>query len=119
MSTNNGTVTVRMVAKAQPISALLTSLSNQLGHPVVDKTGLTGKYDFLVEYAPADPRAIPGLPDPRTSATPGQQAANTAADPGVDMATAVQQQLGLRITKGKAMLDVVVVDKIERMPTEN
>jgi uncharacterized protein (TIGR03435 family) len=37
----------------------------------------------------------------------------------VEIGAALQQQLGLRLVKGKGMLDVVVVDKIERTPTEN
>jgi uncharacterized protein (TIGR03435 family) len=36
-----------------------------------------------------------------------------------DLAAAVQQQLGLRLVPGKAMLDVVVIDKIEKVPTAN
>ncbi len=122
MTSNNGTVTARMVAKAQPLSALATNLSNQFSHPVVDKTGLTGKYDFFVEYTPADSRAIAGIlapPPPPGAAGANIPTPTAAADPGVDIATAVQQQLGLRIAKGKGMLDVVIVDKIERTPTEN
>jgi uncharacterized protein (TIGR03435 family) len=37
----------------------------------------------------------------------------------LDLQGAVQQQLGLRLTKGKGMLDVVVVENLERKPTEN
>jgi uncharacterized protein (TIGR03435 family) len=43
-------VKAHTVAKAQPISQLTTMLSNQLGHPVLDKTGLTGRYDFSLDY---------------------------------------------------------------------
>ena len=86
----------------RPLPNLATLLSNQLGHQVVDKTGLTGKYDFTVEFSPVlSPGLQPGL------------------DPSLDIGTAVQQTLGLRLEKGKGMLDVIVVDKAEKVPTEN
>jgi uncharacterized protein (TIGR03435 family) len=94
-----------MVAKAQPMSVLATMLGNQLSHPVLDKTGLTGKYDFTVEFTPNLPGAA--------------AAAGDASDPGSSLAAAIQRQLGLGLSPGKAKLDVVVVDKAERVPTEN
>jgi uncharacterized protein (TIGR03435 family) len=106
-------------AKAQPISKLTEMLSNGLGHPVLDKTGLTGRYDFMLDYAmnlngtiqlplppPGAPEAAPVLSD-------------RARDPLPDLAAAVQKQLGLALVAGKAMLDVVVVDRINKVPTEN
>jgi uncharacterized protein (TIGR03435 family) len=108
-------VTAQMNGKAQLIAALVTALSNDLGHPVVDKTGLTGKYDFLVDYAPANARLNGSGPleAAGTGATPA------AADVGLDLAAAVQQQLGLRLERSKGMLDYIVVEKAERVPTEN
>lgn len=94
-----------MVAKAQPMSVLADMLGNQLSHPVLDKTGLTGKYDFTVEFTP-------NLPD-------GAASDGDASDPGSSLAAAIQQQLGLRLAPGKAKIDVIVVDKAERVPTEN
>lgn len=120
ISLNGGSPIAKMTARAQTLAPLVNALSNQLGHPVVDKTGLTGKYDFFVEYSPSSSSLPP--PPPGLAAGLGAPAAPTpvtASEPGVDIATAVQQQLGLRLVKGKAMLDVVVVDKIERTPTEN
>jgi uncharacterized protein (TIGR03435 family) len=113
---NNGAVTATMVAKAQPVSALVTNLSSQMGHPVVDKTGLNGKWDFSMDFTPPG-RIQPIVP--AGAGAPNGPAPDVAADPGVDVATAVQQQLGLRLVKGKDKLDVLVVDKLERQPTEN
>jgi uncharacterized protein (TIGR03435 family) len=93
-----------MVARTQPISTLATTLGNQLNHPVLDKTGLTGKYDFTVEFTPN---------------LPGAAAAAEASDPGSSLAAAIQQQLGLRLVSSKAKIDVLVVDKAERVPTSN
>jgi uncharacterized protein (TIGR03435 family) len=105
------------MAKAQPISQLTTMLSNVLGHPVLDKTGLSGRYDFTLDYALNLSGFQLPLPPP---GTPGPGAAGDGApDPGPDLAAAVEQQLGLRLVTGKATLDIVVVDKIEKTPTEN
>ncbi len=43
----------------------------------------------------------------------------SASEPGPDIATAIREQLGLRLVPGKAMLDVLVIDKAEKAPTAN
>jgi uncharacterized protein (TIGR03435 family) len=93
------------VAKAQPLSKLTTMMGNQFHHPVLDKTGLTGKYDFTFEFTP-DLRGFPQGP-----------ASIPAAQP--NLAAVVLQQLGLDLVASKVTLDVVVVDKAERVPTGN
>lgn len=67
-----------------------------MDHPVVDETGLTGKYDFELKWA-----------DDATNAT-----ADTSTAPG--LFTALQEQLGLKLEPAKAPADVLVVDKVER-----
>jgi uncharacterized protein (TIGR03435 family) len=74
---------------------------------ITDKTGLTGKYDFRLEHA-TRPRA--GRPIDQ---------AGTASDPAPDLATAVEQQLGLKLVKSIVKLDIVVIDHLDRQPTEN
>lgn len=97
-----------LAGKAQTTQSLAAFLANELGHPVTDKTGLTGKYDFQVEYAAdAGARSVPGA------------AADAASDPGSDIGAALQQQLGLRLVKGKAPLEMIVVDHAEKAPTGN
>jgi uncharacterized protein (TIGR03435 family) len=111
----------RTVSKAQPLSKLTTMLGNQIGRPVLDKTGLTGKYDFTLEFTPdlkgvAFPIPPPGQPGTEpTAAGP----ADNASAPGPDLAAAVQRQLGMRLVASKAKLDVVVIDKAAKVPTEN
>ena len=73
------------------------------GRTVVDKTGLTGKYDFHLYY---DMR-LPGTP-----AGPDDSAAPILLD-------ALQQQLGLKLVDAKAPFDVVVVDQAQKVPTAN
>ncbi|MEP7352428.1 MAG: TIGR03435 family protein [Acidobacteriota bacterium] len=98
-------------ANTQPMINLVTLLTSQLGHPVVDKTGLTGKYDFALDF-------VPNMAGVSLSLPPGAQA-NGAADTLPDLASAIQSQLGLRLVAGKAKLDVILIDKLEKVPTEN
>jgi uncharacterized protein (TIGR03435 family) len=101
------------VAKAQPLSKLTTMLGNQINRPVLDKTGLTGKYDFDIEFTPNLPLGQLG-PGPAIAAP-----VDNASEPGPNLVDAVQRQLGLRLVSSKAKLDVVVIDKAEKMPTAN
>jgi uncharacterized protein (TIGR03435 family) len=88
-------------ARAQTLSRLTALLTGQVGRPVVDKTGLTGKYDFTIDY-------VPNLPQPVN-----------ASEPGPSLAEALPRQLGLTLLANKAKLDVLVIDKAEKTPTVN
>jgi uncharacterized protein (TIGR03435 family) len=103
----------RSVARAQGLTQIAAMLGNQLGRPVVDKTGLMGKYDFSLEYA-IDLKGVP-LPPGIDPVAPG----DNASEPMPTLAEAVQKELGLRLVPAKAQLDVIVIDKLERVPTEN
>ncbi len=73
--------------------------------PVVDRTGLTGRYDFDVEWT-ADSSQFDGLvPEHSESTKPG-------------FFTAIQQQIGLRLEASKGPVLALVIDKIQR-PSEN
>lgn len=76
-------------------------LAGPAGRPVVDKTGLTGKYDMHLEMA-----------------QPGQAAADGSADPGASVFSAVQEQLGLKLEPEKDQVENLVIDHIER-PSAN
>jgi uncharacterized protein (TIGR03435 family) len=82
-----------------PLTNLKFLLSQEVGRPVVDKTGLTGKYDFTLEYAPA-----------------ARAATDETGKPSVF--TALEEQLGLKLVSSKEPIDVLVIDSIEQ-PTAN
>jgi len=82
------------------IAASLTGIGN-LGKPVLDRTGLTGKYDVLLEFAP-DRRPAPGA----DTSTPLD-----SSGPGIE--EALRQQLGLKLESTKGPVDVWVVDHVE------
>ncbi len=102
-------LTAHCVARAQPLSKLTAMLGNQIDRPVLDKTGLTGRYDFDLDFTANLPPAAAASDAPGTHPT----------EPGPDVAAAIQQQLGLRLVASKATLDVLVVDKAARVPTPN
>jgi uncharacterized protein (TIGR03435 family) len=77
-----------------------------LDRPVVDKTGLTGRYDFDLEWAP-DESQFDGAIRP---ASTDENAA--------PLFTAIQQQLGLKLVATTGSVDALVVDKAER-PSAN
>jgi uncharacterized protein (TIGR03435 family) len=111
-------------AKAQTMAQLARTLGNQLGHPVIDKTGLTGKYDFDVHGEP--PTVTPCEFDPSRNCVvrePGSNPGNSGVGCNEvcasGMAEAVQKQLGLKLTKVKGRVDVLVIDKANKIPAEN
>jgi len=101
-----GVQTNKVMANAQPMSAVLNLLVSELNEPVVDRTELTGKYDFEFDYIP---RA--------TSARAGRNALST--DVGLDIVEALDEYLGLRLRKAPISLDHVIIEQINRDPTEN
>ena len=82
-----------------------------LDRPVVDQTGIQGRWDFTLLWTP-DEFQFGGL----GVKPPPPPANNTAAPP--DLFTAFQEQLGLKLEATKAMAEVFVIDKVAK-PTEN
>jgi uncharacterized protein (TIGR03435 family) len=111
-----GAAVAHMTARAQTLDRLNDSLANELKRPVVDKTGLKGKYDFTLEYAPEN---LPGGAPPGAP-PPGAQAgvADAQEDLAPTIGTAIQQ-LGLRLDAKKIRLDVLVIEKADKVPTAN
>jgi len=84
--------------------------SSVLDRPVVNRTGLAGKYEFSLVWTPEQAQAA--VPNPNSLAPGG------VADPPPDLLTAVTQQLGLKLEANKQRIEVFVVDKAEK-PSEN
>ncbi|MGA2272279.1 MAG: TIGR03435 family protein [Bryobacteraceae bacterium] len=88
----------------------MAQLAEQLPHwvsrplfdaPVVDQTGLSGFYDFSLSWTPTD--------SPDQSVEP----------PAMSLFDAIQDQLGLKLELRKAPVDRIIIDHIDRVPTEN
>lgn len=83
-----------------------------LDRPVIDRTGLKERYDFVLRWTPDDSQFI-GMRPPG-AALPG----TGRPDAPPSLFTAVQEQLGLKLESTKARVDVLVIDHVE-MPSAN
>ena len=84
---------------AATIDMLAYALSNATGRPVVDKTGLTGRYDYSLDWSPG---------------TGVSTAESPAANAGPTIFTALHEQLGLKLKAANTPMDVIVIDHIDR-----
>lgn len=92
-------------------------LPSYVDRPVVDKTGLTGRFNVHLEFVP--PRPVgPILLNGQEMPAPAPGAEAPAEPSGPSIFTALQKQLGLKLLPGKSPLEVIVVDRVER-PSEN
>ncbi len=97
----------RVAAGSTAMSNLASMLAGLLNRPVYDRTGLTGNFDFLMEYTPDQ---MPQLP-PGATLLPGFTL--PSAD-GPSLMTALQEQLGLKLDNTRGPVDVLVVDSVEQ-----
>jgi uncharacterized protein (TIGR03435 family) len=88
-----------------------------LDRPVIDQTGLKGRYDIRVDMSPMR-AAYPGAGERGTDERSGNQPPDRADQIGAFMAV-LRDQLGLKLDGGKQPVDVLVVDHAERSPTGN
>ena len=99
----------RLQASGTTMADLARSLSSMLRRTVVDKTGITGAFDLPLTFTPDRPNVpSPDVPGPR----PADGAA--VADPGPDIFTAMQEQLGLKLESAKGPVEILVIDQVER-----
>jgi uncharacterized protein (TIGR03435 family) len=121
MMTFNGSK-MSMKANGVQISQLVNMLANQLSRPVVDQTGLTAKYDYTLDFAPEGGHGPMGGPMMAGPGGPGGGGPGTGGDndqAGPNLVTAVQEQLGLKLEAKKGPVDLLVIDRAEKAPTEN
>lgn len=95
MRTSSGKLAVKLTATNQSMANLVDALSEPVGRPVVDQTGLGGVYDFELEYARGDDSPAPPI------------------------FAALQEQLGLKLEAGKGPVEYLAIDRAERTPTAN
>ena len=102
--------TRQLRASAAQISSLVPALSRILGRTVIDKTGLTAKFDIVLQWTPDESQAVRPPPDGTAAAPP--------ADAGPSFFTALQEQLGLKLDSQKGPVEIFIIDRVEK-PTEN
>lgn len=96
----DGSLGYEFVAHGATTGMLASELGGQLDTSVIDKTGLTGKYDFVLQY---DGTVAPSSDDP---------------DAWSPLVTALPKQLGLKLEPAEGPVDVLVIEHIER-PSPN
>ena len=79
------------------LDSLASMLMSPTGRPVVNETKIKGNYDIVLDYA----------------------AAGAADSPLPSIFTALQEQLGLKLEPQKVPVEILVIDHVERVPTEN
>jgi len=92
-----------------------SQLQYALGRPVIDKTSLSGEFDFALKWTP-EPGEDGG---PATQGLPAGAIDQPASTPGgPSIFTAIREQLGLRLESGRDLVEVIVIDAVQ-MPTAN
>jgi bla regulator protein blaR1 len=95
---------IRIGARDIPLS-LLASNFGGFDLPLVDRTGLTGTYDFVLEWGP-DPKTVSSLPA-------------TSSDPGTNLQEAMLDQLGLKLQRQKGPINVFIIDHIDHPSSQD
>jgi uncharacterized protein (TIGR03435 family) len=89
-----------LLARNISMRSLASMLPRAVGAHVVDETGLTGRYDITLRFAPDAPLAATGSSLP-------------------SIFTALQEQLGLKLMAQRVPVEMLVIDHVEKVPTEN
>jgi uncharacterized protein (TIGR03435 family) len=87
-----------IILQSTTLSQLADLMSGPLRMPIIDKTGVDGRFDLRIDMAPY-------------MASGGQ-------DPMV-LASALEEQLGLKLEKQKTQIEMLIIDHVEKTPTEN
>jgi bla regulator protein blaR1 len=96
----------RIAAGGATMAQLATTLSQRVNRYVRDSTGLSGWYEFEIEFMPDQ------IPSPPPGAPPGAMPAPSPDAPSIF--TALQEQLGLKLESQRGPVEVVVIDSVER-----
>jgi uncharacterized protein (TIGR03435 family) len=112
----------KIKAEAMTMDQLTAQLERMLNRPVVDQTGLKGKYDIELTFVPDMANIMGGrgpmmAPPPGAGGGPVEMKSDDGEVPPLTIA--VQDQLGLKLDSQKTQVEVVVVDHMEKVPTEN
>jgi uncharacterized protein (TIGR03435 family) len=129
MTTSLGHGMVRVTAQEKPVSELVAAMGALIANSqgvsladfaapkarVIDKTGLTGTYDFTLEFN------CDGCRGMAANAQLDSPSAIEPASSGLPtIFVALEKQLGLKLVKTKGVpLDVIVIDRVDKIPIEN
>jgi uncharacterized protein (TIGR03435 family) len=108
---------IRILANDQTMEQFASMLTNQLGKPVTDLTGIKGTYDITLTCSAESL----GMSLRAGAAGTADAAALPTADaePAITLMEALQQQLGLKLEQKKGAVDVLVIDHSDKSPIKN
>jgi len=105
MQSSSGMGKTTMSGWGATMANIAGMLSPGVGRDVIDKTGLTGLFDYRIEFSRDEVRA---------DVHPGE----ASMPEGSSLFTAIEEQLGLKLVSAKGPVEYVVIDHVER-PTDN
>jgi uncharacterized protein (TIGR03435 family) len=110
-----GSVGVSLGVPRMSMERLVAFLSDMLDRSVTDATGLTGRYDIKLHGT------LGGAPagDPSDPSSGGDPPAAAVTNREPSIIEAVEEQLGLQLVRKKGLVDILVIDHVEKTPTEN
>ena len=99
---------------ASGLATLTGMLTTYLHRLVIDRTGLTGRYDFTLRWTPDEnqPQSSSGFEGPPGGAPKSVPVADPTGGPS--LFTAIQEQLGSKLESGKGTVEIIVIDHVER-----
>jgi uncharacterized protein (TIGR03435 family) len=110
----------RFEAKKLTMAVFTTQLERYVDRPIVDMTGLTGQYDFALDFTPEDYRAMLMRIAISAGVTLPPEAMRMLDNVSIGGALSdALQQVGLKVEARKAPLDVLVIDEALKTPTAN
>ena len=111
--------TMRMESSKMSVATLVEMLTRFVDRPVMDMTELKGTYQVALELTMEDMRGMARTAGVMLPPGGGAAVAETASDPSGGSIFSSVQQMGLKLEPRKAPVDLIVVDKVEKTPTEN
>lgn len=123
VSVENGVM--RIESSKMTMDILSQQLTDFLGQPVLDQTNLTGDYVVAVDISMMDLQAIArsqGMVFAGADSAAGPSNSSgipSLSDPSGGLVYASIEKLGLKLNKRKLLVDIIVVDRLEKTPTEN
>jgi uncharacterized protein (TIGR03435 family) len=93
----------RLSGDSVPLAMFINFLAGESSHPIINRTGLTGRYAIELNWTPFQAAPTPGAEDALTDTS------------GASLFTAIQEQLGLKLEASKGPVETVVIDRVERL----
>ncbi len=104
--------------EAKTLASLAGLLSAFMDHPVVDLTGIQGTFDIKLDVSPQDLVGFQKLSSPKSEDSLTGSGSRVGNEPSVSVFAALAE-LGLRLETRRAPIEHIIIDKIEKVPTEN